>query len=112
MTISEKEFQQEIIKLARLCGWRCHHHYDSRRSEPGWPDLVCVHETDYWRLPTVMLEVKAERGRVSQAQEWWLERLDKGHVLQDYLVVRLVRPSDWPWIEALLTGRDEWRQAS
>ena len=40
--MSEAEFQAQVVELARLRGWRTHHHYDSRRSTPGWPDLVMV----------------------------------------------------------------------
>lgn len=40
--ISEKEFQAQVLDLARLTGWLCYHPHDSRRSAPGFPDLVLV----------------------------------------------------------------------
>lgn len=38
--ISEKEFQQQVKDLARLLGWKTYHTYDSRHSDPDFPDLV------------------------------------------------------------------------
>jgi hypothetical protein len=38
--ISEKEFQAQVLGLARLSGLLCYHTHDSRRSKPGVPDLV------------------------------------------------------------------------
>lgn len=109
--ISEKAFQQQIIDLARMCGWLAYHTHDSRRSAPGFPDLVLAkpgnqHEGYY---PIVFLEVKTSTGRVRPEQRAWLEALDVDPALGDFVVARVVRPADWPMIEALLTGRD-WRK--
>jgi hypothetical protein len=38
--INEAAFQRMIMDLARYNGWRVYHTHDSRRSEPGFPDLV------------------------------------------------------------------------
>ena len=50
--ISEADFQQAVIELARICGWKVAHFHDSRRQvgdkfvgdadAKGWPDLVLV----------------------------------------------------------------------
>jgi hypothetical protein len=37
-TISEKDFQETVLTLARLRGWKCYHTHDSRRSEAGFPE--------------------------------------------------------------------------
>lgn len=103
--ISEKAFQDQVVRLAKLSGYRCHHHYESRRSEAGWPDLVCVPEDGYG--PIIIAELKAEKGRVSVAQQFWLARLDLGEALEDYLIVRLWRPSDWDAIVETFQGRKE-----
>lgn len=68
---TEKQFQQQIIGLARTLGWRVYHPYDSRRSVPGFPDLVLVHPARgvLWR------ELKTEKGRASPAQHDWLHAL-------------------------------------
>ena len=93
--VSEKDFQQHIIDTARLCGWDCYHTHDSRRSEPGFPDLVLAHP----RLGLIMPELKTERGRVSAAQQHWLDLLR--HLGIDAPVWR---PRDLPLIEKRLQG--------
>ena len=39
-SISEKEWMRQITTLASLNRWRVYHTFDSRRSTPGFPDLV------------------------------------------------------------------------
>ena len=37
------DFQPDVIKLAKLCGFRRPYHvHDSRRSEAGFPDLILI----------------------------------------------------------------------
>lgn len=40
--VREADHQQAIIDLAKLRGWLVYHTHDSRRSAPGFPDLVLV----------------------------------------------------------------------
>jgi hypothetical protein len=62
--VSERELQQCVIRLAALLGWSHFHPYDSRRSNPGWPDLAI------WRPGRFLLrELKSARGRVSRDQQ-------------------------------------------
>jgi hypothetical protein len=69
--ISEKHWQNDVIEIAQLFGWRCYHTYDSRRSHPGFPDLILV------RPPVLIAaELKTERGRVTPIQQAWLDDLD------------------------------------
>lgn len=64
--ITEKAFQQQIIDLARLCGWHhIYHTWDSRHSAAGFFDLILVRER------IVAIEIKREGGRLSKAQEDW-----------------------------------------
>lgn len=66
-SISEQAWQVQLLELATLYGWRNYHPYDSRRSVPGWPDLVLV------RPPELLyVELKTDKGRVSPAQKVWL----------------------------------------
>jgi len=59
-----------VIELAEVCGWSWQHQTISRRSNPGWPDLVLVRE------PVILFrELKTERGKVTKAQQEWLDRL-------------------------------------
>lgn len=67
--MSEKQFQANIIALAKKSGWTVYHTYDSRRSEPGFPDLVLVRETVLFR------EVKTNAGRLTAAQQAWGRKL-------------------------------------
>jgi len=63
-----------------------YHTHDSRRSEPGYPDVtVCGPRGVLFR------ELKAERGRLSPDQRVWLERLREAG--GDAAVWR---PVDWP----------------
>lgn len=92
--MTEAEFQQQIIDTARLLGWKAYHTFDSRRSEPGFPDLVLVRDR------IVYLEVKSETGRVSAEQGEWLAAINAagGSAL-------VVRPSQWDEIVASLKRR-------
>lgn len=92
----ESDFQAQVIELARYCGWRHYHPFDSRRSIEGFPDLVLVHPL---RRHTLFVELKLRNGRLSPAQERWLE--DLGAAGND---ARVWRPADWDEIESLLTG--------
>jgi len=65
----ESAVQATIVELARMCGWRVYHTFDSRKSEPGFPDIVLVRER------VVYAEIKriGERPRPSQVD--WLNAL-------------------------------------
>lgn len=68
----EKVLQGHIVSTALSLGWKVYHTYDSRRSVPGFPDLVLVHEQHgvVWR------ELKRQKGaRVSADQREWLDGL-------------------------------------
>ena len=91
--ISEKDFMESIVQLARNTGWMVYHPYDSRRSEPGFPDLVM---TKPKRL--VIAEIKTEKGKTTPAQDQWLSTLRTARGVK----VKLWRPSDWPEIERTL----------
>jgi hypothetical protein len=72
--MTEREWQREVVAIAKQCGWRHYHTHDSRRSEPGWPDLALVRE----RL--VLAELKTDTGRISAHQERWLSLLSQAGV--------------------------------
>lgn len=92
---SEAEFQAQVVELAGLYGWWTYHNPDSRRSTPGWPDLVLVgHGRALFR------ELKTERGKVSPDQQAVIEMMHEAG-----LDVAIWRPTDWPAIEATLARR-------
>lgn len=68
---SEAQFQAAVIKLAKVLGYRVYHTYDSRRSEPGFPDLVLVKQR---RI--LFLECKRQGGRATRAQKEWMTALN------------------------------------
>jgi len=98
-SVSEKDFQGQIIDLAVMYGWAWCHLQDSRKmvrrgdttflvgdvGAKGWPDLVLV------RAPEVLFwEVKKELGKTTPEQDEWLLRLSECG-----LEARVVRPSDF-----------------
>ena len=80
--MTEKQFQSHLVNFAKMRGWLVYHTYDSRRSEPGFPDLVLVRERVLFR------ELKTDKGRVTTAQKAWAESLEQTG--SDY---KLWRPS-------------------
>ncbi len=90
--VTEKSFMMTVIAYAKLHKWRVYHTHDSRRSEPGVPDLMMVREG-----VLVFAELKTDVGKVSSAQQEWLA--DLGETPNDVFVWR---PSDWKIIEKVL----------
>lgn len=91
--VTERDFQGEVLRAAGLPCWRTYHTLDSRGSAAGFPDIVALRGT---RL--VMAELKRERGRVTDAQQAWLDDLARVETLETFLW----RPSDWPAVEDVL----------
>lgn len=90
---SESQLQAAVIKLAKLNGFACYHTYSSRRSAPGFPDLICV------RPPRILaIELKAKDGRVSAEQREWLDLLSAVPGVE----VFVFRPADWAEVERVL----------
>lgn len=107
---SEAEFQRAVIDLARLRGWLVFHARPARtqsgrwstpmQGNPGFPDLVM---TRGGRV--IFAELKAERGRVSRAQQAWLDALSNDTVREPHTWTHFAfmwRPSDWQQIEEAL----------
>lgn len=70
---TESEFQSAVITLAKTLGFQLTYHtHDSRRSNPGFPDLVLVNAA---RGCVLFVELKAQQGRVSAEQEQWINGL-------------------------------------
>lgn len=123
---SEKQFQAAVIELARACQWRVAHFHDSRREvkrsdgstrligdkdAKGFPDLVLARNG---RI--VIVELKAEKGRLSREQKEWLAALGspEGNLDPTEIAALLLRaslprvwvacwrPSQWDEIEEVL----------
>jgi hypothetical protein len=94
--LSEKVFAQQVVDLARLLGWSVYRTWLAVRSPAGFPDLVLAKPD----RPLVLAELKSERGRLSPAQEQWLEVLRQ----VPGICVFVWRPSDWDAIVETLQG--------
>ncbi len=101
---TEEEYTQTIIEYARLNHWLVYHTWNSRLSEPGFPDLVMIREF------AVIAEIKSENGRLSKAR--WNKKHTRLLPGQDDwqaaliscsgVVYKLWRPSDWEDVVATL----------
>ena len=90
--LTEKQFQQQVVELAKILGWRVYHPFLSKWSEKGFPDLTMVRS---YRL--LFVELKAEKGKVSAPQAEWHEGLSA-----TCAEVYVWRPSDWDMIQATM----------
>lgn len=91
--MTEKQFQAQVTTYAKLQGYRVYHSFDSRRCEPGFPDLTIVGKG---RLIFAELKVSAP---VTADQRWWLDELARAGA-KAYLWT----PSTWAEIEEVLGG--------
>lgn len=69
--ISERAWQAQVLELATLYRWTWYHTHDSRRSNPGFPDLVLVRDR------VLFAELKTDRGRLTNDQLGWISRLEE-----------------------------------
>lgn len=95
--LTEAEFQDQVTQYATLFGWDWYHTRDSRHSPDGFPDLVMAKPG----RRVVYAELKAEDGRPTARQLYWLDLLGKAEGAEVYLW----RPSDWKVIERVLGGQ-------
>lgn len=67
----ERELQANVQELCTWLGLRFFHVHDSRRSQPGFPDLVIVGAGR-----VIFRELKAKGGRISPEQRDWIKDLN------------------------------------
>ncbi len=91
-SVTEKIFQLQVIGYAHLRKWKVYHTFDSRRSEPGFPDLFMVRGK---RI--IFAELKTTKGKLSPPQEEWLAAL-----VQAPCEVYVWTPTHWNQIEDAL----------
>lgn len=73
---SESDFQKHVVQLAKTYGYTLTYHTaDSRRSNPGFPDLVLLHGKTG---KLIFAELKTQSGRVSADQESWINTIRIG----------------------------------
>ena len=68
----EAALQAQIIDLAQGLHWRCYHTHDSRRSQPGWPDLVLASRQ---QGRVLFRELKRQQEKPTPKQQTWLDDL-------------------------------------
>lgn len=93
--IPEKDWQGWIVLTAQTFGWLTYHPLDSRGSAAGFPDLTLVRGDEL-----MFVEVKRETGKVSAAQQRWLDALRGAGV-----EVHVWRPSDQDTVLERLRGK-------
>jgi hypothetical protein len=103
--VSEKEWQAQVVRLAKLTRWHVYHTFDSRHSEQGYPDLTLIRKGDggrnvpaHARTRILLVELKTQRGHLSPRQREWLGLLSGN----DGVEVFVWRPSDWDQIVEVL----------
>lgn len=69
--LTEKEWSSQVYDLCRALSWRRYHTYRSTRSAAGFPDETLVRDR------IVFLELKTEKGKLSDAQREWLTAIVK-----------------------------------
>jgi hypothetical protein len=79
--MSEQIFQQKVIALARMNGWRIFHPMKMQArdgswrtalsGDKGWPDLVLAHRERGF----LVCELKTDAGRLTEDQKVWLYHL-------------------------------------
>ena len=95
----------QISQVAKTLGYLTYHVHDSRRSEPGFPDL--------WILGfgiLIVLETKAGNNTVTVEQQRWLEELRNASVdAREYNVDRW-KQGDRSIVDELMAAKREYRR--
>lgn len=116
--MTEQEFQDVVVDLARLYGWRVAH-FAAARTAHGWrtparydakgfPDLVLVHPV---RHLIKFVEVKSRDGKTTPEQDGWLSALSMASARTTEVRVQVWRPQDASDIARSLSAGQitEWR---
>lgn len=88
----ERDLQRHVRALARQMGWAEHVAWVSIHSPRGWPDLTLARARPDGVGELVFIEFKRERGRTTDAQDWWLAFL---RTVPGVRWCGVVRPSNW-----------------
>jgi hypothetical protein len=83
--MTEDQLLDQVTELARWFSLLTYHTRDSRRSAPGFPDLVIA-----GRRGVIFAELKSRAGNLTQDQQTW-----KWTLLASGQQWRLWRPADW-----------------
>ena len=92
-TQSEAMLQAVVITMAERLGFLTYSIPDSRRTNPGYPDVHIVGHG-----VSVYVECKTAKGRVRREQKTWLAELQRAGI-----PAMILRPKDVDRLEAMLT---------
>lgn len=103
--MTESEFQDNVVDLAHIHGWRVFHARNAKVGDKhmtpiqydgkGFPDLVLAHPDK----GVIYAELKSTKGRLSKAQNEWLDVLEEA---TDEAQVFVWRPEDIQAIHRVL----------
>ena len=94
--MTEAQWQRTVTEAATVLGWKVYHTHDSRRSAPGFPDLVLGHPEQH---ALIFAELKTDTGRVRPEQREWLDLLRRcGQRAYVW------RPREWTDVQTILRG--------
>lgn len=98
-TMTEEALQRYVQTWLSTLGWLSYHTWDSRRSQPGFPDIIAVRGAR-----VLAIELKSETGKVRPEQQMWLDALAAAGV-----ETHVIRPSDWldGWGEKVLVEQED-----
>jgi hypothetical protein len=88
--LTEQDIQRGITDLLKQLGFRTYHTWLSKRSDPGFPDVVAVRRRDG---AVVAVECKSKNGRVSQEQAEWIMTFQQ---VPSCVFASVVGPEDSP----------------
>ncbi|MDP2730868.1 MAG: VRR-NUC domain-containing protein [Dehalococcoidales bacterium] len=108
---TEAEFESAVVQFAQLHHWKVAGFRPARVTKDGketyrtawkysgmgFPDLVCVRPQDHRPGRILFIELKSEKGKLSQEQEWWARAITAANG-EWYSW----KPSMWPQIESVL----------
>ncbi|MCI0635547.1 MAG: VRR-NUC domain-containing protein, partial [Actinobacteria bacterium] len=103
-SLTEAEFQEQVIGLARLLGWRVAH-FRAAGTGHGWRTPVSADGEGFVDLVlardrVMFVELKSDTGTLRPAQREWLIALRAAGA-----EVHVWKPALWAEVEATLRGR-------
>ncbi len=88
----EVPFMEQVIEFLRICGWLVYHTKDSRKSAPGFPDIIALKGKRQ-----LVVETKRAGEQPTEEQERWLEAFRQAGA-----EVHVFTPDDWEKIERVV----------
>ena len=106
ISLTEGQFQREVIRIAEDNGWFWHHETDSRKAyssewSNGFPDLVLIRGLT---MMFVELKTQGRKRRLSEAQKKWRGKIMTIADSCDHVNYFLWEPKDILFITVVLEG--------